>query len=174
MTLAMAKDDNSKSQRAFRPLYAGRLREFRGQFDGPDGAKMAYLAARPGSASLAEAMRALPPEQAALLQRTYDAMKADATYWLGVLTLAEKEYDTAVDYLERMTLKANPEGVWADAARVNLAAARLGLGETEEAARLLREDPSPQRFGSRILADRLAPKPESRPEPQPEAERAPE
>lgn len=157
MALALAREDEARTRRAFRPLYAGRLREFRGQFDGPDGAKAAYLAARPGSAALAEAMAALPPPQAEVLKRTYEEMKADATYWLGVLILGEKDYATAVDYLERMTLKADPEGVWADAARVNLAAARLGLGEREEAARLLREDPSPQRFGSRLVADRIAP-----------------
>lgn len=157
LSLALAREDETRSRRAFRPLYAGRLREFRGQLDGPEGAKAAYLAARPGNAALAEAMAALPPPQAEVLKRTYEEMKADATYWLGVVTLGEKDYVTAVDYLERMTLKANPEGVWADAARLNLAAARLGLGEREEAARLLREDPSPQRFGSRIVADRIAP-----------------
>lgn len=74
-----------------------------------------------------------------------------------MLTLSEKEYETAVDYLDRMTLQANPDGVWSDAARVNLARARLALGEREEAARLLREDASPQRFGSRLMADRLLP-----------------
>lgn len=157
MSLALAREDEARTRRAFRPLYAGRLREFRGQFDGPEGAKAAYLAARPGSAALAEAVAALPPPQADLLKRTYEEMKADATYWLGVITLGEKDYSTAVDYLDRMTLKDNPEGVWADAARLNLAVARLGLGEREEAARLLREDPSPQRFGSRIVAERLAP-----------------
>jgi hypothetical protein len=54
-----------------------------------------------------------------------------------------------------MTLKANPDGIWSDAARVNLARARLALGDRDEAVRLLREDASPQRFGSRLLADRI-------------------
>lgn len=156
MSLAMTQPTSDRSTRSFRPLYAGRLREFRGQFDGPDGAKMAYLAARPGAGKIAEALQGAPPEQAEFLKRAYEDMKADATYRLGVVTLAEKEYDAAVDYLGRMTLEANPEGVWADAARVNLAVARLGLGDRAEAARLLREDPSPQRFGSRILAERIA------------------
>lgn len=156
MSLAMTQPTADRSTRSFRPLYAGRLREFRGQFDGPDGAKMAYLAARPGAGMVADALRGAPPEQAEALKRAYDEMKADATYRLGVVTLAEKEYEAAVDYLGRMTLEANPEGVWADAARVNLAVAKLGLGERDEAVRLLREDPSPQRFGSRILAEGIA------------------
>lgn len=155
MGVAIQQTDANRETRAFRPLYAARLREFRGALDGPDGAKMAYLAARPGNAAIAEMLRGLPPPQAEQVKRMYDELKGDATYWLGVLTLTEKEYETAVDYLDRMTLQANPEGVWSDAARVNLARARLALGERDEAARLLREDASPQRFGSRLLADRL-------------------
>ncbi len=160
MGVALQQTDANRETRAFRPLYAARLREFRGALDGPDGAKMAYLAARPGNAVIAEMLAGLPPPQAEQVKRMYDELKGDATYWLGVLTLTEKEYETAVDYLDRMTLQANPEGVWSDAARVNLARARLALGEREEAARLLREDASPQRFGSRLQAERLVPSPQ--------------
>ena len=160
MSLAIARSvprqGDDRGTITFRPLYAGRLREFRGQIDGPEGAKTAYLAARPGNAAINEALRGMPPEQADELKRAYEELKADATYWLGLLTLAEGEYEAAVDYLGRMTLENDPDGVWADAARVNLARARLGLGEREEAARLLRADESPQRFGSRILAARIA------------------
>jgi hypothetical protein len=141
--------------RSIRPLYAARLREFRGDLDGPEGAKAAYLLARPSAAVIAEALKRIPPERADSARRLYDEMKEDATYWLGVLTLGEREYETAVDYLGRMTLDAAPEGRWADAARVNLARARLALGETAAAVSLLRADASPQRFGSRIYADRV-------------------
>ena len=157
MGLAIQEINDNQEARAFRPLFSARLREFRGQFDGPDGAKMAYLRARPGNSVIADTIRGLPPQQAEQMKKAYDELKADATYWLGLLTLAEKEYETAADYLDRMTLRANPEGVWADAARVNLARARIGLGEVEEAAQLLREDASPQRYGSRLLAERLVP-----------------
>jgi hypothetical protein len=141
--------------RSIRPLYAARLREFRGDLDGPEGAKAAYLLARPSSSVIAEALTRVPPEQADTARRLYDQMKEDATYWLGILTLGEGEYATAVDYLGRMTLDAAPDGRWADAARVNLARAKLSLGDTVAAAALLRADASPQRFGSRILADRI-------------------
>jgi len=155
MGLAIQQTDANRETRSFRPLYAARLREFRGTLDGPDGAKMAYLAARPGNAVIAEMLQGLPAPQADQVKRIYDELKGDATYWLGVLTLAEEEYETAVDYLDRMTLQANPEGIWSDAARVNLARARLALGDRDEAVRLLRDDASPQRFGSRLLADRI-------------------
>jgi len=155
VTFEQSRSDGGGARRLLRPLYAARLREFRGELDGPDGAKMAYLSARPSSAVIAEAVKQAPPEQADAVRRLYDQMKEDATYWLGVLTLTEREYETAVDYLGRMTLEATPDGRWTDAARTNLAQANLELGRTAEASSLLRADPSPQRFGSRILADRL-------------------
>ena len=43
-------------------------------------------------------------------------MVPDATYWLGVLTLAEGEYATSADYLGRMILEAAPDSRWAGAA----------------------------------------------------------
>lgn len=144
-----------RSSRIVRPLYAARIREFRGDFDGPNGAKMSYLAARPGRQAIAETLTMVPPDQADGLKRFFEQMKEDATYWLGVLTLAEGENATAADYLGRMTLEASPDSRWTDAARVNLARAMVGLGRTAEAVKLLREDASPQRFGSRLLAQEL-------------------
>ena len=146
----------SESPRPLRPLHAGRLREFRGEWDGPTGAKAAYLAARPGREVIAAAVRGLPPEQAGAAQALYGQMKEDAAYWLGVLTLAECEWQAAVDYLGRMTLELAPDSRWADAARTNLAQAYVALGRREEAIALLESDRSPQRFGSRLAAARLA------------------
>ena len=155
ITLEEVGPGASETRRMVRPLYAARLREFRGDLDGPEGAKIAYLRARPSAAAMAEALRQAPPDQAAGLRRLYDAMKEDATYWLGVLTLAEGEYATAADYLGRMILEAAPDSRWADAARTNLAVAEQALGHTDKAIALLRADPSPQRFGSRLEAARL-------------------
>lgn len=141
--------------RLVRPLFRARVREFRGDLDGPEGAKAAYLAARPSKAVIQDAIRNVPPEQSDLVERLYRQMKEDATYWLGVVTLEEGEYQAAVDYLGRMTLEAAPDSRWTDAARANLGRALAALGKTDEAIAVLREDGSPQRFGSRILADRL-------------------
>lgn len=160
MAVMLHDGDDSRRERGLgprvtRPLFAGRLRDFRGEFDGPDGAKASYLAARPSRAAITAALERASPDQAAAQRRLYEQMKEDATYWLGVLTLAEGEYAAAVDYLRRMTLEAAPDGRWADASRLNLAEALIGLGRREEAIALLRDDPSPQRFGSRLLARRL-------------------
>ena len=82
-------------------------------------------------------------------------MKEDATYWLGLVTLSEGDYEIAADYLERMTLVALPDGRWASAARINLAEAKVQSGDIEGAIELLREDRSAQRFGSRFRAEQL-------------------
>jgi hypothetical protein len=149
-----------RGTRVVRPLYAARIREFRGDVDGPDGAKASYLAARPGRQAIADLLKTVPPEQAEGVRRLFEQMKEDATYWLGVLMLAEGENATAVDYLGRMTLEAAPDSRWTDAARVNMAKALAGMGRSDEAIKLLREDASPQRFGSRLLADELEKKPQ--------------
>ncbi len=140
--------------RVIRPLYAGRLREFRGEFAGPEGAKKAYLMARPTAAVISDLAERAPEPQRDRVRRLYEQMKEDATYFLGLVTLAEGDYQTASDYLGRMTLEAAPDGRWAAAARLNLATAKLALGETAAAVALLRDDRSPQRFGSRLRAAR--------------------
>ena len=147
-----AGPDRRTGGRVIRPLYAGRLREFRGEFAGPEGAKKAYLMARPTTSTITELVQRMPESQREPVRRLYEQMKEDATYWLGLVTLAERDYETASDYLGRMTLEAAPDGRWAAAARLNLAEAKLALGETEQAVALLRDDRSPQRFGSRMRA----------------------
>ncbi len=141
--------------KVFRALFAGRVREFRGDLDGPAGAKAAYLAARPSRRLINEAVARLPEPQAAALSGGLIRMKEDATYWLGLVMLAEGQNEAAADYLGRMTLESAPDSRWTDAARIHLAAALAGLGRDSEAAGLLRQDGSPQRFGSQLMADRL-------------------
>lgn len=135
-----------------RPLFAARVREFRGDLEG---AKAAYLAARPARDAVAEAVRPLPPAEAEAARALVAQMKEDAAYWLGVLTLGEGEWEAAVDYLARMTLESAPDSRWADAARQNLAVACVALGRDAEAVAALRQDESPQRFGSRLEAARI-------------------
>jgi TolA-binding protein len=105
---------------------------------------------------LNELLQQIPPPQREAVSRLYEQMKEDATYWLGLLTLAEGDYETAIDYLGRMTLEAAPDGRWAAAARLNLAEAQAAAGATEAAVALLNEDRSPQRFGSRLRAEQVA------------------
>ena len=145
----------SSGRKTIRPLYAGRLREFRGELKGPEGAKKAYLLARPSDAVVVELTMRYPEVQRETVRRIYEQMKEDATYWLGLVTLSEGDYEIAADYLERMTLLALPNGRWASAARVNLAEVKVQAGNVEGAIKLLREDRSPQRFGSRFCAEQL-------------------
>ncbi len=97
----------------------------------------------------------MPPQQADLLRRLVGQMKEDATYFLGAVTLGEGEFEAAIDFLDRMTLAESPEGRWADAARINAAAAYAAVGQADVARRLLEADESPQRYGSRLTAARL-------------------
>ncbi len=135
-----------------RPLFAARVREFRGDVEG---AKAAYLAARPSRDVVAGALATLPSPAGDAARALLGQMKEDAAYWLGVLTLAQGEHEAAVDYLARMTLEAAPDSRWADAARQNLGVAYAALGRDAEAAAVLRQDESPQRYGSRLVAARL-------------------
>jgi hypothetical protein len=155
ITMAEAGRGDRQAPRLVRPLFTARIREFRGDLDGPLGAKASYLAARPSKAALQQALQAVPPEQAATVDRLYRQMKEDATYWLGVAMLGEGQPEAAIDYLQRMTLENSPDSRWTDAARANLGRALAALGRIDEAVKVLREDGSPQRFGSRLLANRL-------------------
>lgn len=141
--------------RLFRPLFTARVREFRGELDGRGGAKFAYLAARPSEAKIRGFLATMPPQQAEILRQLVGQMKEDATYFLGVVTLGEGEYEAAIDFLDRMTLEESPDGRWADAARINAAMAYAECGQPEKARSLLEADESPQRFGSRLMASRL-------------------
>jgi len=156
MAVELADPENRRQAPGnFRPLFAGRVREFRGDLSGPQGAKRAYLAARPGRRRIREIIAGAPPDRREAVGIVIERMKEDATYWLGLLTLEEGEYGAAIDFLDRMTLDARPDGRWADAARVNVATAYAAEGRLERAIALLEADESPQRYGSRIRAERL-------------------
>ena len=156
ITMAEPGRGDRQQMRLVRPLFTARVREFRGDLDGPEGAKAAYLAARPSRAAIQQALQGVDPSQADAVDRLYRLMKEDATYWLGVMTLAEGQPEAAIDYLARMTLENSPDSRWTDAARRNLGQALAAVGRVDDAVKTLREDGSPQRFGSRLLADRLA------------------
>lgn len=155
ITMAEAGRGGRQNVRLVRPLFTARVREFRGDLDGPQGAKAAYLAARPSRAMIQQALQEVDPSQADAVDRLYRLMKEDATYWLGVMTLGEGQPEAAIDYLARMTLENSPDSRWTDAARRNLGLALAAVGRGDEAVRVLREDGSPQRYGSRLLADRI-------------------
>ncbi|WP_197528135.1 transglutaminase domain-containing protein [Posidoniimonas polymericola] len=87
--------------------------------------------------------------------RIYHRNKADATLWLGVLKHDQGEYTQAAQWFERVDTESPENTHLADAVRYGRARALEALGQREEAARLLSEDTSPQRFGNQIRAARL-------------------
>ncbi len=82
----------------------------------------------------------------------YTMAKADASYWLGLLSYDLGKYQVAEDWFRRRTLDAFPNGSWTAGATYNLARTLQKLERTGEAIALLEADESPQRHGNRLLA----------------------
>jgi tetratricopeptide (TPR) repeat protein len=93
----------------------------------------------------------LEPAQQDIYRRT----KADASYWLGLLSYDVGNYQVAADWLETQIPKANPTSPWTAGARYNLARVYEALGKVAEAIALLEEDNSPQRHGNLLRARQL-------------------
>jgi tetratricopeptide (TPR) repeat protein len=102
---------------------------------------------RPSDATLSE----LEPAK----QVVYRTSKADASYWLGLLSYDAGKYDIAAEWLEKRSLNATPNGPWAAGARYNLARTYEALGNPERAIELLEADNSPQHQGNLLRARRL-------------------
>ena len=82
----------------------------------------------------------------------YTMAKADASYWLGLLSYDLGKYQVAEDWFRRRSLGAFPQGPWTAGAIYNLARTLQKLDRTGEAIALLEADESPQRHGNRLLA----------------------
>jgi tetratricopeptide (TPR) repeat protein len=152
------------------PLWAGRLLHFRGVYGGETGAKHFYMMARPGNDEVSQYVqelisddqeanrRAVAPAVAQLYGYAVVRRKHDATYWLGLISFDEGQFETAKDYFTQTIAEAaaNDPFSWASAARYNLARTHEAAGETAEAIKLLEEDTnSPQSYGNRLRARRL-------------------
>ncbi len=93
-------------------LAMGRTMQFKGRFDGPKGAKEAFMSARPSDIKMQDAK--MSPDQRAV----YEAAKQNASFWLGVIAFDEGNYPVAIDYFSKRTLEAAPDGPWTAAAAV--------------------------------------------------------
>ncbi len=85
----------------------------------------------------------------------YELSKANASYWLGLLSYDLANYRVAEDWLARRTLEARPQGPWTRGAQYNLARTYEAMGELRKAIRVLEQDTSPQRLGNLIRARQL-------------------
>jgi tetratricopeptide (TPR) repeat protein len=131
------------------PLYGGRVRMFKGLYDGERGAKRHFIDSRPAEADLDQAK--LTPQQRAVVKEAKQA----ASFWLGLIAFDQKDYTPAIDYFYERVLLADPDGVWTAGARYNLGRSYEILGETEKAVAQYQLDKSPQSHGNRLRARRL-------------------
>jgi tetratricopeptide (TPR) repeat protein len=90
-------------------------------------------------------------------QEVYRLAKADASYWLGLLSYDRGNYGVAASWLGDRTLDRDPKGKWANGARYILARAYEADGKLDEAIKLLESDPegAPQQHGNLVRAKRL-------------------
>jgi tetratricopeptide (TPR) repeat protein len=130
-------------------LAVGRTMQFKGRFDGPKGAKEAFMSARPSDTKLQDAK--MTPDQ----RTVYEAAKQNASFWLGVIAFDEGNYPVAIDFFSKRTLEAAPDGPWTASAQYNLGRAYEANGQLEKAIELYEDDDSQQRHGNVLRARRL-------------------
>ena len=73
----------------------------------------------------------------------YQQVRDDAAYWLGLVWFEQQTYPSAMQYFDKMTLQADPDGPWANGARYNLARCYEAQGNLPEAIKLYQADKSP-------------------------------
>ncbi|HVW36787.1 MAG TPA: tetratricopeptide repeat protein [Pirellulales bacterium] len=161
-------------------LWRGRIQHLLGRFSGDAGANYFYQLARMADAEIDERIaqqgapaQGEPPEiaqQRKLLAESlgnqYRSVKRYASYWLGLVAYERENYPTAIDYFEKRTLEATPDGPWTGGARYNLGRSYESLGKAKEAIAAYRSDESEQRYGSRLRAARLETAAEAEKEPE--------
>jgi len=126
-------------------LRRGRIYHLKGQFLGEPSATAYYQRARLSERQLDSAQ--LDPQIEALLRLS----KIDSTYWMGLLSFEQGQYDSAIDYLKARTLEANPRGPWTHGAKYNLARAYEASGNYKEAIAVYREDTDSPVFAGNLL-----------------------
>ncbi len=146
-------------------LITGRALYFKGAYDGEDGAKVKFMQSRPSDEEIDDYR--LPENVAKQVKRENISLqeagrivllrhaKQDASFWLGLICFEQEEYPAAVDFFNRRTLKAAPDGPWASAARYNLARTYEAMGNFDDAIALYEADTSAQRHGNTLRARRL-------------------
>lgn len=161
-------------------LWRGRVQHLLGRFTGDAGANYFYQLARMADAEIDQRItlesapkQGEPPEitqQRRLFVESVGnqlrAAKRYASYWLGLVAYERENYPTAIDYFEKRTLEATPDGPWTGGARYNLGRSYESLGKAKAAIAAYLSDESPQQYGSRLRAARLeaAAKAEQKPE----------
>ncbi|HEY2893043.1 MAG TPA: tetratricopeptide repeat protein [Pirellulales bacterium] len=144
-------------------LLKARTLDFKGEFDGDEGAKIHYLRARPTDAEIndfqlpqsvttqlrKEDVPRIEASQVLVIRRAKQA----ASFWLGLVHFEQQNYHEAIDFFANRVLKGNPEGMWAAAARYNLGRSYEAAGQIDKAIATYESDTSsPQNTGNRLRA----------------------
>lgn len=144
-----------------RALWRGRMLQFSGEYAGEEGAARYLQLVRINDPVLARAAGLREPHPVVL-----SMAQQDAAYWLGHTAYCRKSFDTAAEYFDRYCLQADPDGIWASAARYNLARAYEAAGHVADAIETYRSGeelaenlpegaeppPWPQRHGDLLRA----------------------
>lgn len=175
----------------FRPwltaVRAGRELHIKGKYTDDEGALKKYQASRPSNTEIENSLTNrkqpatsanstadtpnetkdertwLTEDEAELARRA----KHDASYWLGIVAFERGDFETAIDYFQRRTLEAWPDGPWTDAATYNLARTYEAQDRLDEAVELYEQDDFPQSLGNKLRARSLQKEPELPSEPEP-------
>ena len=76
-----------------------------------------------------------------------------ASFCLGVLAMEQGNYASAIDYFANRALAVDPDSLWADGARYNLACAYEASGQRDKAIQLYQADAStPNAYGNALRA----------------------
>ncbi len=154
-----------RGQPVFQPqptLLTARTLDFKGEYDGENGAKSYYLKARPPDAAIEnfklpdelvkniskEDISRIEAAQVLIMRRA----KQNASYWLGLVHFSQQNYPEAIDFFAKRTLEASPKGPWSDGARYNLARSYEATGEIDKAVALYESDTSTQAHGNKLRA----------------------
>jgi Tetratricopeptide repeat len=144
-------------------LKRGRALQFKGQYEGVEGAKTSYLNARPSDRLLrdfklpADVAKKIPNESIAKVEAAQILMmregKQNASFWIGLIFFEQEDYPNAIDFLAKRTLGTEHKSPWTASARYNLARTYEAAGELDKAIELYESDTdSPQSHGNRLRA----------------------
>lgn len=150
-------------------LWRGRVQHLLGRFTGDTGANYFYQLTRIADAEIDERIakdggprEGEPPEIAQQRRQLVELwanqrrdVKHSASYWLGLVAYERENYATAIDYFEKRTLEAAPEGRWTPGALYNMGRAYEAIGDFKEAIIAYRSGESAQQYGNRLRAARL-------------------
>jgi len=153
--------------RAVNPLWAGRLLQFRGEFDGKEGARAELLAARE---AIQIASQLPDPNQFTAEQiQVILAARLIATDWLAHISFETEQYDNAAEFFGPRLMMAfrsirptESNAMYGELLRSIQASARYNYGRSFEAAERIPEavfnydvDHSPNRPASLLRRQRL-------------------